>query len=246
VLRVDLARSRSTAAPDRIIVSALPLDWQSLPVVAHAIGVNVSFEPGRNEGVILVRRNADSIPCTLVEAIAPDAKTVDVTITFFERGRYSGETRCTFALEGTAKPPVPAIDTRTDTAILEPGIAVPDLTVIVRNLQPERPGLLYWDLRLAERYQSAGIPNLPRELSGKHDLEADPQPWVPRIWSAPTCLPAASFSRWRTERQAVHRSDRENHVRTWGGAHGSDDTKRALGHGEKRCHRDAQRQRGGM
>ena len=176
VLSVDLARPRGTSG-EQIVVSGLPEDWASLPLLARATGAGVTFEAGCAEGVVLVRRNATSIPCTLVGAIAPDAEHVEIAITFHDRGRYCGEIRRRLALDGVAQP-IAASDATAGGAMIEPGIPAPDLTVVVRNLDATRPGLLHWDLRLAERHQATAIHDLPRELSGKIDLDGDPRRWA--------------------------------------------------------------------
>lgn len=97
VLAVDLAPPLS-AAPVERIVSGLPEDWQSLPVVARVTCVGANFEEGCAEGVVLVRRDAPSIPCRLVGTIDPEAKHLELAITFYERGRYCGELRISLAL----------------------------------------------------------------------------------------------------------------------------------------------------
>lgn len=184
VLSVDLARPTGAPTAARITVSGLPDDWQTLPIVARATGVGVSFADGRAEGVVLVRRDGASIPCTLIGAVDPDAEHVDLAIAFYDRGRYCGEVRRRLGLDGgaPATADTATADTATAGAAIEPGIAAPDLTVVVRSLDPGRPGLLHWDLRIAERHQLAAIPDLPRELSGKHDLETDPRPWALRLF----------------------------------------------------------------
>lgn len=94
VISVNLTRPH-----DERLSSGLPADWQSLPIVACAIGVGVSFETGCAEGVILMRRDAASIPCTLVGVIGQDTARVELAIGFYERGRYSGELRRSLALD---------------------------------------------------------------------------------------------------------------------------------------------------
>jgi hypothetical protein len=179
VLSVDLARPAGSAT-ERITVSGLPADWQSMPIVARATAVGATFEAAHAEGVVLVCRNAASISCTLVGAIAGDATAVEVAIAFYDRGRFCGEVRRRFTLDDAALPAAPSATAGVEIsgAAIEPGIAAPDLTVVVRNLDAARPGLLHWDLRLAERHQTAAIRDLPRELSGKIDLEGDPRRWA--------------------------------------------------------------------
>lgn len=89
VLSVDLARPPNSSTGERIGVAGL--DGNSLPIVARAMGVGVTFAAGCSEGVVLVRRDATSIACTLVGAIDDDATCVNLVIAFYERGRYCGE-----------------------------------------------------------------------------------------------------------------------------------------------------------
>jgi hypothetical protein len=185
VLSVDLARPTGASTGEQIAVSGLPGDWQSLPILARASGVGVTFEPGHADGVVLVYRDADSVACQLFGTIAPDAEWIAVAVTFYAGGRYCGEIRRRFALDAAARPALPRGTTGVEISgmAIESGLPAPDLTVNVRNFDPAKPGLLHWELQLAERHRTTAIPDLPAQLEGEHDLkEDDPTAWAIKLF----------------------------------------------------------------
>jgi hypothetical protein len=101
ILQVDLLREIPEAAKDTEIlqVGGLPQEWRELPVRVHVQSPIVDFI--HDEGVVLVQRDADSVPCIFTGNIRTDegsrSSGIEIVATFFVRDRFCVSKRSSFS-----------------------------------------------------------------------------------------------------------------------------------------------------
>ncbi|HYO53188.1 lipase/acyltransferase domain-containing protein [Archangium sp.] len=214
-LTVDLALAEVGAETESagFSVSGLAPDWKELPIKVRLLCSEMTFRPGADTGVVLVRRNEGSIAATLTGTVDPSASgELTVVATFEYGGRFCGAARRRIPIEsaGTGNPgpsssrssstPPPSgvtsasageADEGKGTFVLEVGARQPHLTVQIHRLDKSNPRRLYWMLHV-------GVPceGLPARLSGDLDLGADPSAFFQSVASTARELRAGDHYNW--------------------------------------------------
>ncbi|MFY0525549.1 lipase/acyltransferase domain-containing protein [Archangium gephyra] len=191
-LTVDLSLAEVGAKTESagVTLAGLATDWQELPIKVRLLCSEMTFRPGADTGVVLVRRNEDSIAATLTGTVNPGASgELTVVATFEYGGRFCGAARRRIPIESSGSggadpsssrssstPPsgvTPASAREAEagkgTFALEAGAQKPHLTVQIHRLDKSNPRRLYWMLHV-----SVPCKGLPARLSGDLDLGSDP------------------------------------------------------------------------
>ncbi|WP_395845261.1 CHAT domain-containing protein [Cystobacter fuscus] len=190
---VDLALAEVGAETQSagVLFSGLAEDWKELPVKVRLLCAEMTFRPGADTGVVLVRRDDSSIAATLTGTINAGASgELSLVATFEYEGRFCGAARRRVLIEstGTGNPgPGPSRAPSTSSSgggvsasaregeeergvfSLDAGAQKPHLTVQIHRLDSSNPQRLYWMLHV-------GVPceGLPARLSGDLNLGSDP------------------------------------------------------------------------
>jgi pimeloyl-ACP methyl ester carboxylesterase len=194
-LTVDLSLVEVGAETESagVRMTGLAADWKELPVKVRVLCAEMSFRPGADTGVVLVRRNDNSIAATLTGTVNATASgELTVVATFEYEGRFCGAARRRIPVEasGAGGPgPGPSSargpsgspagggglasargeDEGKGTFALEAGAQKPHLTVQIHRLDPSNPQRLYWTLHVAVPCEG-----LPPRLSAEVNLGSDP------------------------------------------------------------------------
>ncbi|HKG91353.1 MAG TPA: CHAT domain-containing protein, partial [Gemmatimonadaceae bacterium] len=167
---VDLRRQQDEATSGGPVgFAGLAADWRELPVTVQLSAPDVEFDGG---GTIVVRRNADSTPCTVRGRVKADTTSgeIEVAAVFFHRGRYSGVATRAFPVRaagggGGGAPPAGAASTGATTGAFDASTndAPPMLTVYVSRAGKDQNGgqVNRWQLTLRTRR----VPGLPPSLA---------------------------------------------------------------------------------
>jgi CHAT domain len=170
---VDLLRERSDleTVGDDVRVAKLPKDWGEIPIQVQLMSTALDCSPVR--GIIFVRRNAPSIPCTFqckpqkgVDVSEP----VEVIATFSYEGRFCGLARRTIGAPGreaAAGAGVASAPTTRGNVLVDMGAEAPDLTVKIFHPEHTEVGCFAWSLTPRERFDG-----LPGKLDGSIQLES--------------------------------------------------------------------------
>lgn len=190
-LSVDLSLVEVGAMTESagVTLSGLAPEWQELPIKVRLLCSEMTFRPGADTGVVLVRRNEASIAATLTGTVNPSASgELTVVATFEYNGRFCGAARRRIPVEssgsggvdpsssrssstpsGAAPVSARGVDEGKGTFALEAGAQKPHLTVQIHRLDKSNPRRLYWMLHV-----SVPCKGLPARLSGDLDLGSDP------------------------------------------------------------------------
>ncbi|MGK3962711.1 TCP-1/cpn60 chaperonin family protein [Sorangium sp. So ce118] len=198
VLTIDLLRAADQeTSTDGVRIKGLPRDWTALPVRVHVDASHVTFDAGCDQGIVVVRRNAGSRPCTVMGVVAPGAREIEVLATFFHDGRYVGEARRILAVEAgiSGEPPQASPAARPDDApcgvvVIDPWVPAPDMTVRIFHRSRDPKGLFGWYIEVPSPAQIAG---LPADRLGEMQIEGDPERWALKL-----------FERFANDAQGVH------------------------------------------
>ncbi|WNG34028.1 CHAT domain-containing protein [Archangium violaceum] len=215
-LTVDLALTEvgSTTESAGVTVSGLPPDWTELPIKVRLLCSEMTFRAGADTGVVLVQRNAESIPATLTGTVNPGASgELTVVATFEYGGRFCGAARRRIPIESAGAgsagpssssrsptmPPLPgtgsasagAQDEGKGTFVLEAGAEKPHLTVQIHRLDRGNPRRLYWMLHVAVPCEG-----LPARLSGDLDLGSDPAAFFQSVAATARELRSGEHYNW--------------------------------------------------
>ncbi|OJH34126.1 lipase/acyltransferase domain-containing protein [Cystobacter ferrugineus] len=212
---VDLALVEVGAETESagVSLSGLAEDWKELPIKVRLLCAEMTFRPGADTGVVLVRRNDSSIAATLTGTVNAGASgELSLVATFEYEGRFCGAARRRIPVEssGTGSPgPGPS---RTPSASssgggvlvsgreaeeergvfsLDAGAQKPHLTVQIHRLDPSNPQRLYWMLHV-------GVPceGLPARLSGDINLGSDPAAFFQSVASTARELRSGEHYAW--------------------------------------------------
>ena len=212
-LTVDLSLVEVGAMTESagVTLSGLAPEWQELPIKVRLLCSEMTFRPGADTGVVLVRRNEASIAATLTGTVNPSASgELTVVATFEYNGRFCGAARRRIPVEssgsGGADPsssrssstpsgaaPVSArgADEGKGTFALEAGAQKPHLTVQIHRLDKSNPRRLYWMLHV-----SVPCKGLPARLSGDLDLGSDPSAFFQSVASTARELRSGDHYPW--------------------------------------------------
>lgn len=215
-LTVDLALAEVGAATESagVTLSGLPTDWKELPIKVRLLCSEMTFRAGADTGVVLVRRNEDSIAATLTGTVNPGAAgELTVVATFEYGGRFCGAARRRIPIEsaGTGSPgsssnsrspagsPSPGmmgaavvdLEEARGTFALEAGAQKPHLTVQIHRLDKSNPRRLYWMLHVAVPCEG-----LPARLSGDLDLGSDPSAFFQSVAATARELRSGEHYNW--------------------------------------------------
>ena len=144
----------------------------------------VAFGPGGGQGIVVVRRNQDSIPLAITGTVRAGAGEVEMIASFYYNGRHCGEGRRTLVLDmtsgatgdgGAPSPPASSFAGEFGTAVFEPGARPPDMTVRILHRDHDPPGLLGWYVEVPDSQQIAG---LPPDRFGEYQMKDDPERWA--------------------------------------------------------------------
>lgn len=196
-ISIDLALERpaNSTIGSQIEIKDLPTWWRELPVRVRLSSAEIAFI--KDEGEILVRRAAASVPCILSGKIKDDAEgSVHIVANFFYEGRYCGSAKLTQPVvvptsaaralgADAAALPQPAAGEAATKLVgsfqVDLGATAPDLTV--RIVQPYGPdsGVLLWLLELSTRCRR--LPGLPGMLRGQLDMGTRPATFVRSMYT---------------------------------------------------------------
>jgi pimeloyl-ACP methyl ester carboxylesterase len=213
-LTVDLSLVEVGALTESagVTLSGLAPEWQELPIKVRLLCSEMTFRPGADTGVVLVRRNEASIAATLTGTVNPSAAgELTVVATFEYGGRFCGAARRRIPVEssgsGSADPsssrssstppsggtPVSARepDEGKGTFALEANAQKPHLTVQIHRLDKGNPRRLYWMLHV-----SVPCKGLPARLSGDLDLGSDPSAFFQNVASTARELRSGDHYHW--------------------------------------------------
>jgi hypothetical protein len=215
-LTVDLALAEVGAATESagVTLSGLPTDWKELPIKVRLLCSEMTFRTGADTGVVLVRRNEDSIAATLTGTVNPGASgELTVVATFEYGGRFCGAARRRIPIESSgAGSPGPSSNSRSPagsptsgmmgaavveleeskgTFALEAGAQKPHLTVQIHRLDKSNPRRLYWMLHVAVPCEG-----LPSRLSGDLDLGSDPSAFFQSVAATARELRSGEHYNW--------------------------------------------------
>ncbi len=190
-LTVDLSLVEVGAMTESagVTLSGLAPEWQELPIKVRLLCSEMTFRPGADTGVVLVRRNEASIAATLTGTVNPSASgELTVVATFEYNGRFCGAARRRIPVESSGSGGVDPSSSRSSstpsgaapvsargadegkgTFALEANAQKPHLTVQIHRLDKSNPRRLYWMLHV-----SVPCKGLPARLSGDLDLGSDP------------------------------------------------------------------------
>lgn len=163
-----------------VIFIDLASDWTEIAVNVGVQSVGIEFET--TTGIIKVRRNALSVPCTFkgqVDVTVKPGKPMVVLATFSHAGRTCGFARRDVATEAAA-PQVAAVPREAGALEVDVEAAAPELTVKIFQLDPSMPGKLFWTLDVP---RGADIPKLPGRLDGSIDLGQDTRAYVAALYA---------------------------------------------------------------
>jgi hypothetical protein len=212
---VDLALAEVGAETESagVLLSGLAEDWKELPVRVRLLCAEMTFRPGADTGVVLVRRNDSSIAATLTGTVNAGASgELSLVATFEYEGRFCGAARRRVPIEssGTGNPgPGPSRTPSTSSSgggvlvsaregeeergvfSLDAGAQKPHLTVQIHRLDPSNPQRLYWMLHV-------GVPceGLPARLSGDINLGSDPAAFFQSVASTARELRSGEHYAW--------------------------------------------------
>ncbi|XYH98443.1 chaperonin GroEL [Sorangium sp. So ce1128] len=187
VLTIDLLREQDQeTSTDGIHIKGLPQDWTALPVRVRVDASHVTFDSGCNQGIIVVRRNHVSKPCTVMGVVASGAREIEVIATFFHNGRYVGEARRILAVqadtcgEEPGASPVARRDGSTCGAVvIDPWVPSPNMTVRILHRKHDPPGHLGWYIEVPNPEQVEG---LPADRFGEMQIDGDPERWALKLF----------------------------------------------------------------
>jgi hypothetical protein len=180
-----------------VTVSGLEPHWKELPIKVRLLCSDMTFHPGGDTGVVLVRRNQDSLAATLTGTVSPGASgELAVVVTFEYGGRFCGAARRRIPLEpGAAGLPGPSSSSSTSSGTgsrggenaaegqgsfsIEADAHKPHLTVQLHRLDKGNPRRLYWILHVPVECEG-----LPARLSGDVDLGSDPAAFFQSVANA--------------------------------------------------------------
>ncbi|MBM7118868.1 lipase/acyltransferase domain-containing protein [Archangium primigenium] len=212
-LTVDLALAEVGPETESagVQMSGLAADWKELPVKVRLLCSEMTFRPGADTGVVLVRRNDSSIAATLTGTVNAGATgELTVVATFEYEGRFCGAARRRVPIEssGTGGPgpstsrapsggggagglSAASDDEARGTFALEAGAQKPHLTVQIHRLDPSSPQRLFWMLQV-----SVPCEGLPARLSGEHNLGSDPAAFFQSVANTARELRAGEHFAW--------------------------------------------------
>jgi hypothetical protein len=178
-----------------VSISGLDPNWKELPIKVRLLCSDMTFRPGGDTGVVLVRRNQDSLAATLTGTVNPGASgELTVVATFEHGGRFCGAARRRIPLEpGAAGLPGPSASASAGAGSrggdevtegqrafsIEVDAQKPHLTVQIHRLDRSNPRRLYWMLQVP-----VDCEGLPARLSGEVDLGSDPAQFFQSVANA--------------------------------------------------------------
>jgi hypothetical protein len=190
IIDVDLASIVDEATVGTAVSFVTDESWRELAITARLIPPpQLEIDVDDRVRSILVRRNRKSIPCSFPCKVSDTTEVgteVVVTMSFECEDRFSGSAQKTFtivaaytsasaALLPTALAAQQTADSHAATpprvpgnaeVSVQTGIPAPTLTVEIFRPDPEKPGHLYWSVRLI-----ADVPGLPLRLVGTSNLQ---------------------------------------------------------------------------
>lgn len=174
-----------------LTVSMLDPHWKTLPIQVRLLCSEMTFPPGGDTGVVMVRRDKKSISATLSGTVRPSASgELTVVATFEYEGRFCGAARRLIPIEpggagmpGSSSSSSSSSSTSTGPSsrggeqgtegrssfAIEADAEKPHLTVQIHRLDRSNPRRLYWMLQVP-----VDCEGLPSRLSGEVDLGSDP------------------------------------------------------------------------
>lgn len=190
-----------------VTVSGLDANWKELPIKVRLLCSDLTFPGGADTGVVLVRRNQDSLAATVTGTVNPNASgELTVVATFEYGGRFCGAARKRIPLEpGSAGLPGPSAaavpggrsphghesSEAQGSFTIEADAHKPHLTVQIHRLDRSNPKRLYWMLQVP-----VDCEGLPSRLSGEIDLGSDPAAFFQSVAHAAREMPSGEHYTW--------------------------------------------------
>ena len=162
--------------PDILSISGLPANWEKVEIVAEIASASIEFKIPR--GSVWLNRDGTSIAATIHGTVSPSTaagKPITIFVQFFFEDRACGFTRQAFNAVDSSLAPTSAplgIDFEA-----EP----PTLTVSIFQIDPERPGRLFWSMLVRPGLE---VPGLPERMKEEVNLGGNPADYIREQFAA--------------------------------------------------------------